>query len=626
MLLVFISTANAALIETDLVPGSGDGLLTLDTDTNLEWLDLTETINLSFNEISGGAGGYTTILGFRYATHEEVTALYLTAGVTEFGLVQLPSNIPAAEQLLDLMGCITVCSGTLFGANGLTSTSFAPNTHSNPFFQLDTAVGARFWIEPNGVTDDSSSPFQGNYLVREAVLDGPPLLTVFPDSGGNTGPVTVTVTIRGDVFMDGASVALESVGFPSIEGEAVGVEDQGSSLVTTFDLTGQSEGLWDVVVTNPDGTVFTLPEGFTIEAGIGAQLWAEIIAPPVIRAGQSAQFFVAYGNKGNVDATYPWLAIALPSDIEYSVSAPNAWPPSVSDAAFPSDDTLELTLVQLPPLPPGSSEMMTVKIGPSPGANTIPIMVNITTDATSFFEAERTLAGKVAPALVGVDTTGLDVVDYNCDYQEEVYNPVGNVFPAGTMFMWSTPPDVLKDLKIEFNIPDDELADWLATNDCPSKYFDRALDDGKKCFGWHVAKSIGCGQFVDMLSDGDADGGITVRTLDDNWLNHQGIFQTRPSSLDSEAHRTEVRETALASYKVFGISDDRDHYTGGICESDYTPENGLTTNCLGLFYILNPELADENINVPADIFGMPGYQNPEFLSWLSGKIEKAESK
>lgn len=138
-------------------------------DTNLEWLDVTETANLSFNEVSAGAGGYTSTFGFRYATHEEVTDLYLTAGVTEFGLDQLPSNIPAAELLIDLMGCLEVCSGTLFGAGGLTSTSFAPNTHSYPFFQMNTAVGARFWIEPNGISDDSSEPFRGSYLVRSEV-------------------------------------------------------------------------------------------------------------------------------------------------------------------------------------------------------------------------------------------------------------------------------------------------------------------------------------------------------------------------------------------------------------------------------------------------------------------------
>ena len=34
-----------ALLQQDLVPASGDSLITFDTDTNLEWLSLTKTVN-----------------------------------------------------------------------------------------------------------------------------------------------------------------------------------------------------------------------------------------------------------------------------------------------------------------------------------------------------------------------------------------------------------------------------------------------------------------------------------------------------------------------------------------------------------------------------------------------------
>ncbi len=46
-LLVSGSPAYAALVEQDLFT-AGDGLLTLDTDTNLEWLDVTETLGQAF--------------------------------------------------------------------------------------------------------------------------------------------------------------------------------------------------------------------------------------------------------------------------------------------------------------------------------------------------------------------------------------------------------------------------------------------------------------------------------------------------------------------------------------------------------------------------------------------------
>ena len=67
-------TARGALIERDLqVPG--DGLITLDSDTNLEWLDPSVTLGLSFDEVSGGAGGWLAD-GWRYATGAELCALF----------------------------------------------------------------------------------------------------------------------------------------------------------------------------------------------------------------------------------------------------------------------------------------------------------------------------------------------------------------------------------------------------------------------------------------------------------------------------------------------------------------------------------------------------------------------
>jgi len=49
-----------ALLQQDLVPASGDSLITFDTDTNLEWLSLTKTVNLSISDVRNGTGGYAT--------------------------------------------------------------------------------------------------------------------------------------------------------------------------------------------------------------------------------------------------------------------------------------------------------------------------------------------------------------------------------------------------------------------------------------------------------------------------------------------------------------------------------------------------------------------------------------
>ena len=99
-----------SLIQADLVPGSGDQLITYDTETNLQWLNLTATANRSRNEVLAGFGGFTTTYGFRYATGAEVGELFRHAGVSkgldEPQFVLTPTterNHIGIEMLQDLM-------------------------------------------------------------------------------------------------------------------------------------------------------------------------------------------------------------------------------------------------------------------------------------------------------------------------------------------------------------------------------------------------------------------------------------------------------------------------------------------------------------------------------------------
>ena len=68
-------SANATIVDL--------GNTTLDTQTNLEWLDLTATIGKSYNEVIGGFGNYIAD-GYRYANTTEVTTLFTNAGVIRF--------------------------------------------------------------------------------------------------------------------------------------------------------------------------------------------------------------------------------------------------------------------------------------------------------------------------------------------------------------------------------------------------------------------------------------------------------------------------------------------------------------------------------------------------------------
>ncbi len=109
-----------ALVQHNLVAAAGDGLITLDTETNLEWLSLNATANLSYLDVLGGAGGYTTTYGFRYATGQEISLLHQHAGITKYGISQVvpfpQSNHVAMETLIELMGGVALNASTSSGS------------------------------------------------------------------------------------------------------------------------------------------------------------------------------------------------------------------------------------------------------------------------------------------------------------------------------------------------------------------------------------------------------------------------------------------------------------------------------------------------------------------------------
>jgi hypothetical protein len=94
-----------SLIQLDLIPGSGDRLLTRDTTSHLDWLNLTATANRSYLEVLAGFGGFIGVYGFRYATNPEITGLLGRFGVTfPTGSNLDPVNAVPIETFIEFMG------------------------------------------------------------------------------------------------------------------------------------------------------------------------------------------------------------------------------------------------------------------------------------------------------------------------------------------------------------------------------------------------------------------------------------------------------------------------------------------------------------------------------------------
>lgn len=156
--------------------------------------------------------------------------------------------------------------------------------------------------------------------IREDAASALSLASMTPTRGSDQGIVTATVT--GKNIRPGATVKLVRAGQSDIAGEAVAVAIGGASVTARFNLIGKPQGVWDVVVTNPDNTTARLSGGFTIEADSGVKLSVNILgrgnlSGDAIRGGQSQTYTVSYTNYGNADAyALPLWIMGIPRDAE----------------------------------------------------------------------------------------------------------------------------------------------------------------------------------------------------------------------------------------------------------------------------------------------------------------------
>jgi hypothetical protein len=75
---------HADLLERDWL-SPGDNALLYDSVSDLEWLDLDQNAGESYNTISALLGSGAPYEGFRYATGEEITGLFLNANIPTIG-------------------------------------------------------------------------------------------------------------------------------------------------------------------------------------------------------------------------------------------------------------------------------------------------------------------------------------------------------------------------------------------------------------------------------------------------------------------------------------------------------------------------------------------------------------
>lgn len=175
-----VKLASMSLLALSLFSGNGNAILIdngssmIDTGTGLEWLDLTETQGLSWNVAE--ASTYVTVDGYVHATIVQVETLFLNAGFLSTNNVNNPLNDPAANTLLDFLGCTQFC-----GTVNATGRGFAdyngtftvrPNYHTSG---LGAGAATVSLFSNNLDLIDSTA---GHFLVRAATVPEPSLLAL----------------------------------------------------------------------------------------------------------------------------------------------------------------------------------------------------------------------------------------------------------------------------------------------------------------------------------------------------------------------------------------------------------------------------------------------------------------
>jgi len=183
-LVFFSSNASAAVVSADW-NNLGDNLITQDTVSGLNWLDLTETNGLSYDYVSGQLGTGGQYEGFRYATDSEVVALWANWGVNlatgASGSISGPdSNVQGAASTL---GNIfpEASNQYLAGALGITIDSPATGNRSQlGAFITFNPTNTYYYLDGSYAQLDSNAlVYSGSYLVETAVVPIPAAVWLF---------------------------------------------------------------------------------------------------------------------------------------------------------------------------------------------------------------------------------------------------------------------------------------------------------------------------------------------------------------------------------------------------------------------------------------------------------------
>lgn len=167
--------ANAALTSRDLVLGSGDGLLTYDDQTNFEWLDVTQTLNMSFNQVVSELNPSGVFAGFNLASDANLQALFTSggwSGASNVNYFNDPDRFNEATAIVSLLGRTTVNYSVNSTYGMLSDVQSSKQYYGFIYSYTDATIPyqSSSWHNVFAQPRDVPSDYIGTFLYRVAVV------------------------------------------------------------------------------------------------------------------------------------------------------------------------------------------------------------------------------------------------------------------------------------------------------------------------------------------------------------------------------------------------------------------------------------------------------------------------
>ena len=173
MLLALSANVSASVVSADWNTAN-DGLITNDTVTGLNWLDLTETNGLSYNYVSSQLGAGGDYEGFRYATNDEVVGLWTNFWYNlSYNTPEQITNGGSPEGLINATNLLgnTVNefnSDYQHGVVGFTSDTLIAGSHTRlGVYQLGSYMYINDVVDGLQYADDTAYLYNASYLVED---------------------------------------------------------------------------------------------------------------------------------------------------------------------------------------------------------------------------------------------------------------------------------------------------------------------------------------------------------------------------------------------------------------------------------------------------------------------------